>query len=159
MYEEIRNGVGREEFGSSEGYEGDYQTGWESERGIYFEYVMGGKTKNQRTSGPEGRTAKANDENRFHDGDSIGDTLAGGFHSLASFAESVENDNDDEEERKKKKQARDAGAGLGYMLGAGYEIVSALLTKDNVPQELIDEQEEMEQEIEEEINNDMNLGM
>ncbi len=159
MYEEIRNGVGREEFTGPEGYEGDYQTGWESERGIYFEYVMGGKTKDQRTSGAERRTAKANDENRFPDGNSIGDTLAGSFHSLASFAESVENDNDDEEERKKKKQARDAGAGLGLTLGTATGIISALVTKDDVPQELIDEQEEMEQEIEEEIDNDFYFGM
>ncbi len=159
LYGELRKGDDRGEFTYTSGDERDYQTGWESERGIYFEYVMGGKTKDQRTSGPERRTAKANDENRFPDGNSIGDTLAGGFHSLASFAESVENDNDDEEERKKKKQARDAGAGLGYMLGAGYEIVSALLTKDNLPQELIDEQEEIEEEIDEDIDNDFYFGM
>ncbi len=159
MYEEIRNGDSGEEFTGPEGYEGDYQTGWESERGIYFEYVMGGKTKDQRTSGPEGRVRKENDENNFQDGTNLGDTLAGGLHSLASFAESVENDNDDEEERKKKKQARDAGAALGMGLAATAEIVSALVTNDRIPEELIEEQEEIEEEIEEDIDNDFYFGM
>lgn len=69
----------------------------------------------------------------------LGSFVADGLHSLASFANVIDNDSDDEEEQKKRRQARGAGAGLGLVLGTAAGIMSALATKNDTPQELIDE--------------------
>ncbi len=158
-YGEVGGQDDRQEHDSSAGDEWSYQTGWKIEREIYLGNIPDDRRQTHRTSQTENRTKKPNDENRFPDGNSISDTFAGGLHSLASFAESVENDYDDEEERKKRRQAKDAGAGLGLALGTATGIVSALITKDEFPQELEYEQEEIQEEFDDDIDEGFNMSM
>ncbi len=149
----------REQLTSISVDEEDYQTGWEIEREIYLGNILNDRRQTHRTSQTEDRIKKSNDENRFPDRTNFGITLADGLHGIASLGSIIDNDTDDEEERKKRRQAKDAGAGLGLALGTAAEIVSALATKNEFPQELEDEQEEIEDEFDEDIDEGFNMSM
>ena len=148
-YGEVGRQNDQQEYDFAKGDEWSYQTGREVEREIYLGNISNDGRKTQGTSRVENETAKSNDENNYSDRNNLGCFVSDGLHSLGSFANVIDNDSDDGEEQKKRRQARDAGAGLGLVIGTAAGIVSALVTKDSTPQELIDEQSEIEEEIDE----------
>ena len=139
--------------GSADG--GSIETGWETERRIYFEILLRGEsqfesTRNSYRSPEEQHTEIYVDTNR-----NLSGVLAGGVGTLTALASLMDNDQDDDpEEKKKKLDAKDAGSNIGFALGGAIGLAAALIAKGKKQDEDITETPTEEPDEVEEINNE-----
>ena len=144
----VDNGIG-----SANG--GSFETGWETERRIYFEILLRGEgqsesTRNSYRSPEEQHTEIYVDTNR-----NLSGVLAGGVGTLTALASLMDNDQDDDpEEKKKKLDAKDAGSNIGFALGGAIGLAAALIAKGKKQDEDITETPTEEPDEVEEINNE-----
>ena len=137
--------------GSADG--GSFETGWETERRIYFEILLRGEssfesTRNSRDSVEEEYKEVHADIDR-----NISGVLAGSMGALGAVASLMENDDsDDPEEKKKKLDAKDAGSNFGFALGTAVGLVGGLIAKSVKQDEEVVEKPPEEPEEDEEID-------
>ena len=142
-------------YGDNAGDGESFETGWETERRIYFEILLRGEssfdsTRNSRDSVEEEYKEVHADIDR-----NIGGVLAGGMGALGAVASLMENDDtDDPEEKKKKLDAKDAGSNFGFALGTAVGLVGGLIAKSVKQDEEVVEKPPEEHEEDEEINID-----
>ena len=173
QYEEYAETSTEHQSESDSGTNGDYTTGWEKEREIYYGYIPDDKYSD---SGPfesderedfgaggfERRTGESYAENHHYGGNDFGGIVGTALHGVVAFADIIESDSDDKEERKKEQEAKATGGNLGAVIGVGAAILSALVNKDEQKDkivreqndEIIREQNEIDEISEEDIEDD-----
>ena len=118
------------EFDNGNRYEEYSGTGWEKERGIYFEFLRQtgrGSKEAQQDNKYAGNASAEVLGDYCRGGNTILDIGVGAVSAVASLMES--DDNDDPEEKKKKLDAKDAGSNFGFALGTAVGLVGGLIAK------------------------------
>lgn len=125
--------------GSSQSNAGEFVTGWEKSRGIYFENLITNGRKDNSTGLSDIKIAPQDfaDFNRHSTG--LGTALSSG---LSSASRIIDDDNEDQEERKKRIQAQENGDALGTLIGLAIGLATDI--SENTAEETEDESLHME---------------
>ena len=138
-------------------------TGWEKERSIYYGDIPDDESEDISNSNFERKAEESYAENNYRNQDDFSGIVSTALHGAAALADMIDSGSDDEEERKKEQEAKMAGGNLGALVGLGAGIISALVQKDEIDEELIREQEEIDEMLEDEIEDeeyiDFMMGM
>lgn len=116
---------------------GEFQTGWEGSRRIYFENFFGNGQADNNTRLGDIKTAPQNHTDFSRNGIGIGATVGSGLRAASKI---IDNDSEDPEERRKRIQAQENAETLGTLVGlaiglvAGLENEAAEQSEDDSPQ-------------------------
>ena len=131
--EEGGRGAERGDGGSStQGDEGSYRTGWESERESFRSY-------RQKNSSGRGTVVAPT---RTHGSPNAAGIALMGARGIASVGNIIEDDNEESEEEKRKREARHAGEAVGAVVGFGIGAVVELTKQKQTPTDVVDDGED-----------------
>lgn len=133
--QECRNATGNEPSAGADA--GEYQTGWEESRRIYFENIRSNRQQDNSTRVSDIRFAPENRADFVRHGGGVGAALTRG---LSSASRIIDDTAEDPEQRRRRIEAEQNGADLGAILGLAIGAAAELLQKeDNTGQEMPEE--------------------
>lgn len=131
--EEGGRGAERGDGGSStQGDEGSYRTGWESERESFRGY-------RQKNSSGRGTVVAPT---RSHGSSHAAGLALMGARGIANVGSIIEDDNEESEEAKREREARHAGEAVGAVVGFGIGAVVELTKQKQMPTDDVDDGED-----------------
>lgn len=131
--EEGGRGAERGDGGSStQGDEGSYRTGWESERESFQSY-------RQKNSSGRGTVVAPT---RTHGSPNAAGIALMGARGLANVGNIIEDDGEESEEEKREREARNAGSAAGVLVGGAVGFAIGFAEKQTIPAEDVDDGED-----------------
>ena len=118
--------------GSTQGDEGSYRTGWESERESFRSY----RQKNSSGRGTVVATP------RTHGSSDAVSTALMGARGIANVGNIIEDDGEESEEEKREREARNAGEAVGVLVGGTVGFAIGFTEKKTTPTDDVDDGED-----------------